>query len=155
MIKVLLLTAVLNQHTPGAGVYAPYFIEMGIKYQLDPLLIAAVACHESQFDPRVVSRTNDYGLMQIHVGKRFNKKYIGREHLLFDPRRNIRIGAKLMRMWKVIHHRRCRGHRHHWLNHYNQGTRVGKTAWQRGYAARVMKIYDRLIQIKRSLAETV
>jgi soluble lytic murein transglycosylase-like protein len=155
MIKVILLTAVLNQHTPGAGVFAPYFVEMGIKYQLDPLLIAAVAYHESQFDPRVVSRTNDYGLMQIHVGRRFNKKYIGREYLLLDPRRNIMLGAKLMKMWRTIHHRRCKGHHHHWLNHYNQGTNISSKKWHRRYAARVMRIYDKLIQIKHSLAGTV
>lgn len=154
MIKVMLLTAVLNQHTPGAGVFAPIFVEMGIKYKVDPILVAAVAFKESRFDPNVVSRTNDYGLMQIHVGKRFNKKFIGREHVLFDPRRNIKLGTKLLRMWRTIHRRRCR-HNHHWLNHYNQGTRVSRKKWHRDYAKRVMKIYERLIEIRTSLAGTV
>lgn len=155
MIRIALLTAVLNQHTPGAGVFAPYFREMGIKYGFDPLLISAVAYKESKFRSNTISKTNDYGLMQIHVGKRFNRKYIGREHLLFDPEHNIRVGAKLMRMWRAIHQQRCQGKQHHWLNHYNQGTKVGSKKWHREYAKRVMQIYDALIQIKHNLAGTV
>ena len=150
----MLLTAVLNQHLPGTGVFAPYLLEMGIKYKFDPLLVAAVAFKESRCGPKKVSRTNDYGLMQLHVSKRCHRRYIGREHLLLDPKRNIRLGAKMMRMWKSFHHRKCRG-RHHWLNHYNQGVKVSRKKWHRGYADRVMKIYKQLKKIEISLAGTV
>jgi len=155
MIKIILLTTVLNQHTPGAGAFAPIFSEMGIKYHIDPLLLAAVAFHESRFDPEATSKSNDFGLMQIHVGETFHKEYEGQENLLFEPRRNVKIAAKLMKMWKRYHLLRCKSGHHHWLNHYNQGTKVSNKLWRRNYAKRVLKVYKKLLKIKVSLAERV
>lgn len=107
---------------------------------VDPALIVAVIYVESRFRRRAVSGTDDYGLMQLHVSHRTHQMYRGREHLLFNASRNIRLGVRSLKMWRAYHRRRCKGKKHHWINHYNQGTRV----WNRRYERRVRKVMRRL-----------
>lgn len=146
-----LIIAVLNLFHPGAGQYADHFNKYARRYRLPPLLVAAVAYNESRFTRTVVSRTNDYGLMQLHVGRRTHKRYLGREKLLFNPRRNIRLGSRMLAMWRSHHLRRCKGKKHHWLLHYNQGVYVSTKGWKGRYAKRVLIIYSKLKKIQLKL----
>ena len=72
-----------------------YYISTG--YNLDFTLIMAVIQHESSFNSSVISRTNDYGLMQIN---KINHEYIT-ETLgitdFTDPYQNVRGGVFILR----------------------------------------------------------
>ena len=73
------------------------------KNQLPEALIYAVMREESVFDPHAVSHADAYGLMQLieSTAKHFSKK-LGipyRRNLLFLPRVNIALGAKVLRTY--------------------------------------------------------
>jgi len=68
--------------------------------------------HESSFKTRTLSKTGDYGLMQI------NKRWFNPKCNLFKIKCNIKKGTRIMVMWKRV----CATHKHkhiHWLRHYN------------------------------------
>jgi hypothetical protein len=150
-MTVKLILTVLNLFYAGSGSYAQHFHDNGKRFKIAPLLIAAVAMDESNFRRTIISRTNDYGIMQLHVSKHTHRHYIGREKLLFDPKLNIYLGTKMLVYWRWYHEKHCAGKKHHWLHHYNQGARVSTRGWKGGYARRVLKIYRKLNAIKLKL----
>ncbi len=83
--------------------------------KLDPYLVLSVIKHESGFDRRAKSHTNDFGLMQVNGGI-----YKTRCSLL-GIRCNIREGTRILAFWKKA----CKKHKHksHWLRHYNWNNR--------------------------------
>lgn len=110
--------------------------------KIDPLLVVAIIHVESRFNAKARSKTNDHGLGQVHVSSTTLRRYRGREHLLFDPARNIRLSVKLMKMWRAYHDRKC-GHDHQWWTHYNCGRRVLKKCLR--YGDRVEAVYKVLL----------
>lgn len=98
---------------------------------LDHKLIVAVIWVESRFRSRAKSRTNDYGLMQLHVSSDTHQQYIGRERVLYNPKLNIKLGTKMMRLWRRYHRCRCKSKKHHWISHYQQGSRVRSLRYER------------------------
>lgn len=72
---------------------APYFIEAGRLYDIDPNLLAVQAFKESRFNPRAVSRLGAEGIMQL---KPKTARSLGVTNS-FDPRQNILGGAKYLR----------------------------------------------------------
>lgn len=68
------------------------FEAAGKEWNVDPLLLRAMAAHESQGDPRAVSKAGAQGLMQImpDTGKQLGMKNP------FDPVESIWMGAKYM-----------------------------------------------------------
>lgn len=85
--------------------------------KLDPYLVLALIRHESGFNYRLISRTGDYGLMQIH------KKYSKAKCNLRKIDCNIKEGTRIMAIWRRV----CLSvHNHknsHWLRHYNWNSR--------------------------------
>ena len=79
------------------------------KRNLDYFNIAALIAHESSFSPRAVSRTSDFGLMQL------NKKYIQAKCNPLKVRCNIKIGTKRVAIIKKAGY--LNGY--HWLRRYN------------------------------------
>lgn len=66
-------------------------------YNIDFSLVMALMEHESSYDADVVSRTNDYGLMQINqVNHEWLTETIGVTDYL-DPYQNIRAGCFILR----------------------------------------------------------
>lgn len=67
--------------------------DIGKQYRVDPSLLHAVITTESSYNPKAVSSKGARGLMQIMpaTGQRFGAKD------LFDPKENIRAGAKYLR----------------------------------------------------------
>lgn len=69
---------------------------------LDPYLVASLIRQESEFNPRVISYANAYGLMQVEpaTGKQLAKEE-GISHFqtfqLLDPETNIRLGTRYLR----------------------------------------------------------
>ncbi len=68
------------------------------RYGVDAALIKAIVWRESDFDPRVVGRADEIGLMQ--VTETAGREWADAEHVpffvasqLFDPARNVRAGT--------------------------------------------------------------
>ncbi len=111
--------------------------------QLDPLLVVAIIQIESRFKATAKSKTADHGLMQVHVSRTTYKRYIGREGLLYDPDRNIRLGVRLLKVWKAYHDRTCSDAAHPFWAHYKYGCRIPS----RRKGKRVDALY-RLLQMR-------
>jgi len=118
-----------------AKVYARLIIAQATKRNLDPLKVVAVTHHESRFRNRRRSRTNDLGLMQVHVSKTTNPRYQGRELELYAPALNFRLGTRLLQLWKGYHGRHCKGLKHKWWGHYKWGGRVRTRSYGRAVNA--------------------
>lgn len=66
-------------------------------YNLDFTLVMALIQHESNFNPDIVSSTNDYGYMQINlVNHQWLTETLGINDYL-DPYQNIRAGVFIIR----------------------------------------------------------
>jgi len=89
---------------------------------IEPALIIAVIHHESRFKPRVVSKANACGLMQVvprWTGSKKTKvpKLTCKE--LKDPATNIKYGTLTLK---------------HWINSYGRGSvRIGLCGYNAGY----------------------
>jgi soluble lytic murein transglycosylase-like protein len=121
LAAILWLAPQLGHET--AEDYAGLITGYAEKYEVDPLLVVAIIHTESRFNSRAKSKTGDHGLMQVHVSVTTYKRYLGREHLLLEPKRNIRLGIRLLRQWKDYHERTCTG-RHPFWAHYGWGVHV-------------------------------
>lgn len=66
-------------------------------YNIDFTLVMAMIQHESSFDPNAVSKTNDYGYMQINIqNHEWLTESLGVTDYL-DPYQNIRAGVFVLR----------------------------------------------------------
>ena len=66
-------------------------------YNIDFCLVMAMIQHESNFDPDIISKTNDHGYMQINVqNHEWLTKTLGVTDYL-DPYQNIRAGVFVLR----------------------------------------------------------
>ncbi len=73
-----------------------YMFEICKEYDIPVALIVAMMERESRFNPDAVSRTNDYGYMQIHKGNfEWLKNTLGISNLL-DPKENILCGVYII-----------------------------------------------------------
>jgi hypothetical protein len=109
---------------PTARAYARIIYQETTRRGLDPLLLVAFVDHESNWNPRTRSHTNDYGLAQVHVAVRGSAKFLGREYELYRPRTNLREWCRLAAMWRDYHERSCAGKKHRWWKHLKWGYRV-------------------------------
>lgn len=73
--------------------------EESIKYNFNPLLIAAIIKTESNYEPTAVSDSYAYGLCQVRrfiapeLAENIGIEWDGAEKTLFDPVKNIKIGV--------------------------------------------------------------
>ena len=81
-----------------ANYFADLTFEAGAKYHVSPALIAAIIVCESSARPRVISRTGDYSLMQIHYSA--HKDKVSKRSDLFNPRINIFTGTMIFAQYK-------------------------------------------------------
>ena len=127
--------------------YADSIIEHSRNHGVDPLLVVALIHAETggTWDAKIVGKTRDYGLMQIHVSKTTNPALLGQESLLFCPDTNIRVGVEVLSGWKR-YHRRCAHQDHPWWAHYKWGREVKNSR----YSLRVLGIYKRLKSSERT-----
>jgi hypothetical protein len=144
MLKAVLAAILWLHPSPHARTQAKVIVKEAKRRTIHPAHIVAAIQHETggTWYQRAKSRTNDYGLMQLHVGKHTHAKYRGRETDLFKLRLNIYLGTRMMWYWRRHHQRKCGSKEHHWINHYNQGHRV----YRRSYGRRHMKIFRKLIK---------
>jgi soluble lytic murein transglycosylase-like protein len=79
--------------------YGKLIYQIARSYALNPLLVAAIAKVESDYNPRARSRKGACGLMQVlpATGRRFG---LQRRRDLFNPRKNIETASRYLR-WLV------------------------------------------------------
>jgi hypothetical protein len=123
--------------------YAGYIEREAKRWEVDPLLVVAVIEHETggTWNPAARSRTNDWGLMQLHVSRTTRAGYLRRPERLLVPRLNIRLGVRALALWRRRHAAHCPTGPHAWWSHYNQGVRVRDGG---AYGRRVGRIFERL-----------
>lgn len=113
------------------------------RFRIDPYLAAALIQRESQWRVSAYSDGN-YGLGQVRVSKTVNAHLLGREHVLYDPKVNIRYTVKMLSWWRRWHRDHCGVRSEHWWwGHYQWGRRV-KSA---GSGDRVHHEYLRLLAV--------
>jgi hypothetical protein len=129
-----------------ARVYSEIIEQECRRWSVDPLIVVATIHLESRWNRKARSRTNDFGLLQLHVSATTHSGYLRKPERLFNPRTNLRLGIKMMALWKTYHAGRCRGMNHPWWSHYQHGKHVRNSASGR----RVSRIYELLLSRFRS-----
>lgn len=140
----ILVAAILwlspHQDFATANYYADLIAFESRWYDIHPFVVVAITHVESGWNPTKVSRTNDWGLMQVHVARRGSNRFLGREKLLRDPRVNIREGVRILAMWKRVHRRWCKGEHPYWA-HYKYGKKVKADL---SHAEKVQRLFEAL-----------
>lgn len=120
------------------------------RWDVDPLLVLAVIQRESGWNPRAKSPTNDYGLMQVHVSKTTYSGYLHRPERLFNPKLNIRLGIRLMGIWRNYHAGHCGGDKatHPFWAHFKYGRRIPRKRKGKKVDAIYRELLDRFNSAK-------
>ena len=81
---------------PVAALVAEAY-DVGRSSKLDPTLILAIIAIESSFNPFAQSAVGAQGLMQVMTQVHADKyQHFGGSYAAFDPRTNLRVGAKVL-----------------------------------------------------------
>lgn len=104
-----------------------YIYEMCAEEHVPMSLIIALIDHESKFNPEIVSKTNDYGLMQINEVNhdRLEEQYRCADML--NPYQNVFCGIKVIGSYLETY-----GDYSKVLMAYNMGNYGAKKAWESG-----------------------
>lgn len=114
-------------YTPLSHELENHIRELAIFYGISPEIAFGLIEQESNFNPYVVSDTNDYGLMQINIS---NHEWLKNELGLLDiqePFNNVEAGMYLLGQLKAKY-----GTDHSVLMAYNMGEGGAKQLWDRG-----------------------
>lgn len=105
--------------------YAKVIAKEAARRNIPAEVVVAIIHHETggTWRRKLKSRTNDYGLMQLHVSHTTHRRFLGKERKLYDPRINIYYGARFLSIVRRWHQKHCRN-THPWWAHYNWGFRV-------------------------------
>jgi len=125
-IKQAIIQLAPRHVQPLARQYACIIRQEASRRNVDSFLVVAFIHVETakHWNPRLRSKTNDFGLTQVHVAPRGSADFLGREGELYDPRTNIREWARLAAMWRAYHVRTCKVGGHLWWAHLKYGYRV-------------------------------
>lgn len=105
-----------------------FIYEMCADENVPVTLIYAMIEHESQFDPEIISKTDDYGLMQINA---VNHTWLNEEYRcadMLDPYQNVFCGVKIIGAYV----NRYDGDLTKALMAYNMGDYGARKAWENG-----------------------
>ena len=94
--------------------------------------------HESQFNPEIVSKTDDYGLMQINE---VNHTWLNEEYRcadMLDPYQNVFCGVKIIGEYV----NRYDGDLTKALMAYNMGDYGARKAWENGVQGNYLFQHD-------------
>ncbi|AHK22107.1 lytic transglycosylase (plasmid) [Yersinia similis] len=129
------------------------FQAAGERYQVDPVLLEAMAVQESGLNPRAINTnrdkagkaiSTDYGVMQInsrHIPKLVSMGVItSKEDLLNNACLNVQIGA-----WILATHLQTCGVNWSCLGSYNAGFAGNNEQRRMLYAKRIYGIYNKLL----------
>ena len=114
---------------PLDGETQAYILQLCAENQMDPVFVLAVMKVESGFDPRAVSKTNDYGLMQINkINHSGYKKLLGITDFL-DAKQGALAGIYML--WDLRENYGC-DTENKMLMAYNRGIVRAKKLWAQG-----------------------
>lgn len=119
-------------------------MEYGIEDHYE--MVLALMWQESNFQPSIISKTNDYGLMQINkANHKWISELLGTTNFL-DPYQNINAGTYLISTLLLKYEDESKA-----LMAYNMGEGCASKHWSRGtYSSK----YSRSIIEKRDLIKT-
>lgn len=126
----------------------------GARYQIDPLLLYAIAKVESRLDPtaRNVNRdgTYDIGLMQVNSRhlKRLAAFGIDAQKLQDEPCTSVMTGA-----WILAEFIQRMGYGWEAVGAYNAGAKPSRGDLRSRYAQRVWAYYSDLVELRRQQLE--
>lgn len=120
-----------------------YIRELCDKYGVPMSLVIAMIDQESTFHPDVISKTNDYGLMQINKINHENLKKTFEVTDFLDPYQNVLCGIYII----GGNLKYTEGDMHKALMMYNMGANGAKNLWKKGtytssYSRNVMEKYE-------------
>lgn len=126
---------------------AQAIIDESLKYEFDPVFVLSVIQNESSFNPAMLGKLDEIGLMQIRpataewIAQKFGLRFDGKKSLE-DPIQNIRIGTAYMDYLRG----RFDNHAQLYISAYNMGKRnvdrnISSNVWPKQYASHVMKFY--------------
>ncbi|KHT26698.1 pilus assembly protein [Pectobacterium carotovorum subsp. carotovorum] len=155
-----LCLALLFQLSWAGAASAFCFDAAGAKYQVDTLLVKAIAEGESSLNPEAINInrdketrrevSRDYGLMQVnstHIPKLISMGVIqSPKDLLTKPCLNVQIGT-----WILAKHFQACGISWNCLGSYNAGFRKDRHEIREAYANRIYKRYQRLLKEERGI----
>lgn len=75
--------------------YAKWIFESSYEQKLDPVLVLSIMSVESSFNYQAISKSNAIGLMQVIY--HWHKEKVNTTADLYDPKINIKTGAKIVR----------------------------------------------------------
>jgi len=129
----------------ASNAYATCFDEAGKKYQINPLILKAIAQVESSMDPTAINHNRngsvDIGLMQInstHI-PRLNKNGITREQLMTDACTSVMVGAEILAGFIAQF-----GYTWRAVGSYHAGAGAGRDDIRQRYVIKVAEQYQRL-----------
>jgi soluble lytic murein transglycosylase len=126
---------------------AQAIIDESVKNEFDPVFLMSVIQGESSFNPDMLGKLDEIGLMQIRpatakwISHKYGMKWKGDKSLL-DPVQNVKIGAAFLKYLRE----RFDSHAQLYLAAYNMGQKnvdnaLDKNIWPKDYPSHVMKRY--------------
>ncbi len=132
------------------------FSQAGARYSIDPLLLKAIAKHESNLVPTAINYNKDskgrvisvdYGVMQVnstHIPELKREGIIqSKDDLIKNPCLNVQIGA-----WILAKHLRQCGVNWMCLGSYNAGFNANNDKKRMVYAKRIYFLYLESLSIR-------
>lgn len=114
---------------PLDGEIQKYVFEQSKNYGIDPLLVLSIIKVESEFKVDAISKSNDWGLMQInHCNHKSLGKLLSITDFL-DPKQNILAGIYML--WDLSTNYNC-DTEDKLLMAYNRGYSGAKRLWKQG-----------------------
>ena len=104
-----------------------YIYELCAEEHVPMSLIIAMIDHESRFNPEAISRTNDYGLMQINEVNHESLEERYRCADMFNPYQNVFCGIKVIGSYIETYGDYTKA-----LMAYNMGNYGARKAWDNG-----------------------
>lgn len=139
--KIKALTNYIHHHFKISASKASVIVEEafhnGLKQGVQPELILAIIAVESEFKERAVSKAGAHGLMQVLPSAHPKKiKSIGGRKGLYDLRKNISVGSKILAQYKDL----SKGNIRRTLLRYNGSLNNARSR----YPDKVFRVYKQM-----------
>ncbi len=150
MLKIiaLVVTLVLSASAMCSDRFDNCFLYAGEQYDVEPILLKAIAIQESSLDSRATNSAGDVGLMQINSQwfPKLEAHGISRQLLLDSPCTNVLVSA-----WILAHNFSQYGRTWRAVGIYHAGTSKKPEVLQRSqsYIKKIQLHYSKLIRNSR------
>ncbi len=151
-----------KRHKKKYQIVAQTIIDESLRYEYDPIFLLSVIEGESSFNPDMVGKVGEIGLMQIRpstakwIAQKYHLPWHGKKSLK-NPVVNVQIGAAYLDYLRE----RFDSHARLYLAAYNMGAggveeALSRNIWPKDYPLHVMKRYvDFYAELKEQQAPAV